>query len=206
MKLERSNVEFPIWRKKVDRSLFEYNGTAIPAWACRMWNLMPIYGEVTSQKDTCCSAKIIFERNTHAGRVTTRRQGRANPSLVLWFDDNLCLRLKRTFLMSYMRSLEGMLKADGDIEQEIPFWEFLDIEFDEQNRTFHFAAYYTVSPSFPNLFQRLIGSPSLAVVQDELAGKGEARIHKQDWKPRIELEFEVGAKNVIYTLLDTEEI
>ena len=37
MKYERSNVEFPIWRKKVDKSLFEHNGTTIPEWACKMW-------------------------------------------------------------------------------------------------------------------------------------------------------------------------
>src|ERR1035441_1476449 len=50
LKLERSNVEFAIWRKKVDKSLFEHNGTTIPGWACKMWGLHPIYGKVTSRK------------------------------------------------------------------------------------------------------------------------------------------------------------
>jgi len=36
MKLERSNIEFPIWRKKVDKSLFEDSGTTVPEWACHM--------------------------------------------------------------------------------------------------------------------------------------------------------------------------
>jgi hypothetical protein len=49
MKLERSNVEFPIWRKKVDKSLFHYNGTTIPEWACRMWGINATYGDVTSK-------------------------------------------------------------------------------------------------------------------------------------------------------------
>jgi hypothetical protein len=31
------------------------------------------------------------------------------------------------------------------------------------------------------------------------------RIHKWDWKPRAELEYELCARNVIYMLLDTEE-
>ena len=31
-----------------------------------------------------------------------------------------------------------------------------------------------------------------------------ARIHKQDWKPRSEYKLEIGASNVIYMLLDTE--
>jgi len=44
MKLERSNVEFAIWRKKVDKSLLEHSGTIVPDWACRMWGLKQLYG------------------------------------------------------------------------------------------------------------------------------------------------------------------
>ncbi len=51
MKLERSNVEFPLWRKKVDKSIFEHNGTIIPAWACQMWNVDTLYADVSSKKD-----------------------------------------------------------------------------------------------------------------------------------------------------------
>ena len=168
MKLERSNVEFPIWRKKVDRSLFEHNGTTVPNWACRMWSLNSIYGTVASRRDEAAAATIMFRGVSYRAWVTTASKGRSSPAIRLWYDDDLSLQLKHTFLMSYMRSLEGMLKSDGDIEQEISFWEFLDIEFDEKRRRFLFDAYYTVRPSFPNLFQRLIGSPSLALVQDEL--------------------------------------
>jgi len=50
MKLERSDVEFAVWRKKVDKSLFEHNGTTIPEWACRMWALPEIYGESQAEK------------------------------------------------------------------------------------------------------------------------------------------------------------
>jgi len=34
MKLERSKIEYPLWRKKVDSSIFDYKGTTIPTWAC----------------------------------------------------------------------------------------------------------------------------------------------------------------------------
>ena len=47
MKFERSDVEFPVWRKKVDKSLFEHNGTTIPEWACNIWRLHDPYGGVT---------------------------------------------------------------------------------------------------------------------------------------------------------------
>jgi len=36
-------------------------------------------------------------------------------------------------------------------------------------------------------------------------GKDDLRIYKQDWKPREEFEVELGAENVIYTLIDTKK-
>lgn len=85
----------------------------------------------------------------------------------------------------------------------IPFWEFLDIEFDNTQRLFRFVAYYRQQPSFPHLFERLIGSPALRKVADEIECKATTRIYKQDWKRRSDLEFELGAQNVIYMLIDT---
>lgn len=66
-------------------------------------------------------------------------------------------------------------------------------------------AYYKQQPSYPHLFGRLIGSPALQKVADEVEGKPKARIYKQDWKPRSDVEFELGAQNVIYMLLDSNE-
>jgi len=36
-KAERTNVECPLWRKKVDNSIFRDAGTTIPNWACDLW-------------------------------------------------------------------------------------------------------------------------------------------------------------------------
>ena len=38
----------------------------------------------------------------------------------------------------------------------------------------------------------------------ELKEKPPFRIYKTKWKPRKELEFELGANNVLYTLIDTK--
>jgi hypothetical protein len=203
MKLERSNVEFAIWRKKVDKSLFEHNGTTIPEWACRMWSLPEIYEAVTSRKDPRSNATVVYKGMQYDAWVTTAPHGRKSPAFRLWFDPVLALGLKRTFLMSYMRSLEGTLQGNVDIEQVMPFWEFLDIEFDKQQRVFRLVAYYRQQASFPHLFERLIGSPALRKVADEIECKSEKRIYKQNWKPKSELEFELGAQNVIYMLIDT---
>ena len=206
MKLERSNVDFPLWRKKVDKSLFEHSGTTIPIWACEMWKLASLYSDVSSRRDPKAKTKIRFEKNYYEGWVTTAKHGRSSPAYRLWFDDSLSLELKHTYVMSYIRSLETSLSAEkiADVENSIPFWEFLDIEFNHKENVFVFVSYYKQQPSFPNLFSRLITSPAISRIDDELSGKSVKRIHKQDWKPRNELEFEIGAHNVIYTLVDTD--
>lgn len=204
MKIERSNVEFPLWRKKVDSSLFEHNGTTIPAWACTMWGIQRIFGNSTSKTMEGSKVTIFFERREYPGCVTVAKEGRKTPAFRLWFEDDLGIELKHKFLMSYMRSLEKRLRPEAkDIEKDIPFWEFLDIEFDSEKRVFRLEAYYRQEPTFPGLFERLIGSPRLKQIDDELGKKGPARIHKQSWKPREMLEFELGATNVIYMLMDS---
>lgn len=206
MKLERSDVEYPLWRKKVDKSLFEHNGTTIPVWACEMWGLTDDFSDISSRRDERSRVTVSFAGTEYEGWVTTAKHGRSSPALRLWYHENLSLELKYTFLMSYMRSLEQRLTADTDedIEKKIPFWEFLDIEYDKRSKHFRFLAYYKQEPSFPNLFQRLIESPGLKRIADELEGKKEKRIHKQEWRSRDQLPFEIGATNVLYLLLDTK--
>ena len=205
MKLERSRVEFPLWRKKVDKSLFEHNGTTIPAWACEMWGLPELFADVTSKRDPDSKVTVNHQDNSYDGWVTVARHKRKSPAYRLWFEDTLSLELKRCFLMSYMRALEaGLSASESDVEDTIPFWEFLDIEFDKKHREFRFLPYYHQKPSFPNLFARLIGSPAMETIGDEVLGKTGTRIHKQDWKPRSQLEYEIGATNVIYMLIDTK--
>jgi hypothetical protein len=35
---ERDDVKFPMWRKKIDSTIFE-SGTPIPQWVAKMWDL-----------------------------------------------------------------------------------------------------------------------------------------------------------------------
>ena len=205
MKLERKNIEFPLWRKKVDKSLFDYNGTTIPTWACDMWGIQSEFSNVTSKKDADARVLIEFESSSYEGWITVAKKGRTTPAYRLWYDESLSLELKHTFLMSYMRSLETSLSPlkTADIEKSIPFWEFLDIEYDRSSRLFRLCAYYKQEPSFPELFRRLVQSPPIQKIDDTLEGKNKGRIYKQDWRPRSDLESQLGAYNVIYTLIDT---
>jgi len=111
--------------------------------------------------------------------------------------------------MSFVRDIEDRLRKskgtdNSSIEEDIPFWEFLNIEYEREAKTFYFQSYYTQKPVFSELFKRFIESPVLHKIDDELIQKPPFRIHKSKWIPRSELEFEIGANNVLYFLVDTE--
>jgi hypothetical protein len=141
--------------------------------------------------------------------VTIAREKRRTPAYRLWYSDLLSYELKDVFLMSFIRDIEDRLrKAKGDrqtnIEDEIPFWEFLDIEYDKDTRIFRFEAYYTQKPAFSEFFKRFIGSPGMHKIDDELNEKPQFRIYKSRWRPREEMETELDENNVLYTLIDTQ--
>jgi len=204
-KTERTTVEFPLWRKKVDNSLFRDRGTTVPLWACRMWDFDRVFPGLIKTADPASSVAVLFRQKRFDGKVvSTHPKRRAQKVYRFYFSEDLQSELKEVFLMSFMRDLESRLRDDAtDIEKDIPFWEFLDIEFDASTKVFRLAAHYTQLPLFPELFKRLTYSPLLKRIDDELGGKAEFRIHKQDWRPRDEYETEIGAENVIYTLIDT---
>lgn len=207
MKTERSDIEFPIWRKKVDASLFKDAVTPIPKWLWEIWQIEKLFSKSTSKKSKECSVSIIFNKQKFVGRVILS----ANKSMYrLFFDKVLGDSLKDVYLMSYMRSIEqdlrkGKPEYEGqDIENEIPFWEFLDIEFDTDNKTFYFRSFYTQKPAYTELFKELVRSHVIKIIDDTLHAKEEFRFTKQDWKHRDELKGCIDAKNVLYTLIDTK--
>jgi hypothetical protein len=204
---ERSNVKHDLWRKKVDNSLFRHKGTVVPKWVASKWELDKHFPDIKGKlgkKDKSTETQVSFKRETYTGNVTCALP-KSRPSKVHrpWLPEELVDELKKVFVMSHMRDIESALRGDvGDLEKEIPFWEFLDIEFDPENRQFILTAQYTHEPMFPELFSNLAGSPALKVVEDQVLNKKDFRIHKQDWRPREKLETELGALNVIYTLCD----
>jgi len=210
VRLERSDVDHPLWRKKVDSSLFRYSGTTIPNWACKMWKINEDFSSCTSKRIPESCVKVEFKAKKFEGWVTVAKEGRTKPAYRLWYPDQLSFELKDAFLMSFARDIEDRLRKSrgirtSSIEDEIPFWEFLDIEYEREARTFYFEAYYTQKPVFSELFKRFIESPVLHKIDDELSKKPPFRIYKNKWRPRQELEFELGANNVLYFLVDTKK-
>lgn len=203
--LERSDIDHPLWRKKIDATFLKDSSTPIPNWLLDAWNIKQIFGEVRSKNDEDSLVAIHFNKNHYKGHVTKIKTP-TDFRYRLHYDVSLMLLLREVFLMSYMRALEGDLQKNirkTDIEKDIPFWEFIDIEFDADNKLFKFVSHYHQQPLFPELFKRLVSSAPLKIVHDEITNKEKSRIHKQDWRQRSEYKNEIGAENVIYTLLDT---
>jgi len=204
---ERSNIRHDMWRKKVDNSLFRYGGTTIPKWIASGWKLEKHFPDVkgqSSKNNKNTETTVSFSNKNYKGNLTCSfPKKRASKVHRLWLSEELIDELKKVFVMSHMRDIESALRGDvGDLEKEIPFWEFLDIEFDPKQKLFIFTAHYKYEPMFPELFKNLAGSPTLKVIEDAISDKQGFRIHKQDWKPKEKLETEIGALNAIYTLLD----
>jgi hypothetical protein len=174
-----------------------------------MWGIQEDFSSCTSRKNPSSKVIVKFKNSEYNGRVTVAKQGRTTPAYRLWYSDVLSYKLKDAFLMSFVRDIEARLRKSGgkqetSIEDEIPFWEFLDIQYARKDRAFLFEAYYVQKPQFSELFKRFVQSPILHKIDDELNQKPLFRIYKTDWKPRAELEFEMEEHNVLYTLIDTK--
>ena len=210
MTIERNDIKHLMWRKKVDSSIF--NGeSVIPMAFVKQWNLKSNFKD-NGKNSSYWPVKIKFGSKSYDGKVFYRppTKARSSEQHKIIFQEELIEDLKKAFLMSHIRWLEVELrKQDGkkaaeatrETERETPFWEFLDIEFDDSDKGFIFTAYYKQAAYFPEVFKHLIGSPKLKQIEGSIFKNFESIIN-QDWKEKENLITELGAKNVIYFLLD----
>lgn len=210
MKVERSDVRFPLWRKKVDSSLFNKLDTPVPNWLATTWRLPEIFGINTSKKDVNSEVLIEIDKEQFKGWVMYSKYQHKDTNYKLYFTKELAEKLKDLFIMSYMRSLENKLRRDNkkylnNIEDDIPFWEFLDLEFDSSNKVFKCKAHYTQKPIFPELFKQFVNSHMLRELENKLTSKGDFKFIKSDWLPKSDVNNLLERGNIIYFLIDTKD-
>jgi len=193
-----------MWRKKVDATFLKEGSTPLPKWLLDIWDIKKTFEHVRSKKDPSAQVEIIFNQQNFKGQVAKIKHA-TGFRYRLYFEEELIDELRKVYLMSFMRSIEAELtenSSNRDIESEISFWEFIDIEFDVNTKAFMFSAHYQLKPQFPNLFNRLVNSAPLKRISAEVLDKDSLSIHKQDWSVRNNYKLEIGAQNVIYMLLD----
>lgn len=138
-----------MWRKKMDGSMFNDRCTVIPKWVVD--NVFKIRGRFPEKEKNHPMSQAFISINRgkgkftrHTATVTTSPRG-GLPVMRLYFEDDVVSWLKEAFKMTYLRDNER--KSHGlngpTIESLIPFWEFIDIEWEEETSTFHFTAWYT---------------------------------------------------------------
>ena len=219
---ERRDVEFPLWRRKVDGTLLENSQFVIPDWVKEgTFNIKDLFSESSKKHPSSeISIELKFDGtiSKHKGWITTTRFGekwskKRAPVMRMFFDKDLKNRLQKIFTMSHMRDLERRIRANkteeskctpAQIEAEFPFFEFLDIEWDLENRKMLFRPHYIQAPVYTELFSKLQSKRILERIEDEIGGKQNSRISKGNWKPKSEIKSEITTENVIYTLIDTE--
>jgi len=149
---ERNNVEFPMWRKKVDGSMFGDKCTVIPDWVKdNVFQIRHRYPEASKSHPHSRVTIVIHNKggktSSHWGSVTTNERGDLPPTMRLFWDDEVVAWLKSVFPLSYQRlKLRKKLEWNGPkAEMKIPFWEFIDIEYDDKECTFHFTGHYNLN-------------------------------------------------------------
>ena len=65
---ERRDVEFPMWRKKVDHSLLNKRETPIPKWLWSIWDMHKF--NASSKKEKSSDVLIKFQNKLYQGYVT----------------------------------------------------------------------------------------------------------------------------------------
>ena len=207
---DRRSVSFPMWRKKVDRTILNDNGcTVLPAWIVDNFGIRDKFGKGKNNPEN--QILIHFQNKRYeGGSITVQTESRANPFYRLWLPLPLVEELRVAFQMTYIRGLEEELQKktnegdsnDFNSENQIPFWEFLDIEFDSSEGEIHLTAHWKQKVMFPMFFREIINSQlSTRIEQEVLKGK-DLVIAKSDWIPRSHLKNQLNEKNVIYWLID----
>ena len=154
MPSERKDVRLPMWRKKMDASMFDHKSTLIPHWVIdNVFDIREAF-PLSSRKDPRTIVEIEYrnpdgEASHHRGWVVTTyyEKGR-NDVMRLFLDEGVIENLKRDFQMTYLRSVERRHRDwnSPTAEREIPFWEFLDMEFDTEGMVFVFVPHYNLDP------------------------------------------------------------
>jgi hypothetical protein len=212
---ERRDVKHPLWRKKVDSNLITKPGkraTHIPSWVVDMANIKPRFKGYYSMKDQKTHITIEFNKKDWKGWIVQQKTKKGE-KFRLWFGEDLKYSLQKEFSMSYMRDVESRIKEkesnednsnNDNIEDKIPFWEFLDIEFDTKKPKVKFVAHYKQKPIFPKLFKSIIDSTIIKEIEGEIDGKEKKskKLNSIEWKSSGGFKKEMLSNNVIYMLLN----
>lgn len=134
--------------------MFDDKCTVLPIWVRdRLFNVTQRFPH-RSKKHPESETSIIIthpggKKTKHIAHVTTLPRPNLGPVMRLQFGNDVKEWLSKAFNKTFQRNEER--KANGlngpTIERLIPFWEFIDIEWDCDTEEFHFRAWYSLDSS-----------------------------------------------------------
>ena len=162
VKSDRRKVAFPMWRKRlIVQSSMTMAALFFPhGLLTTLEFVMHLVKGKTTQK-------IRFQFFSRARSILEHPlqfKPKVEPlhSTDYGFPIELVEELRITYQMTYIRGLEEELQKKNpdsqegswDSEKEIPFWEFLDIEYDFENKEMHFTSHWNQKVMFLMVFPR----------------------------------------------------
>ena len=139
---ERNDVVFPLWRKKVDRSLIEDGVTPIPIWMSKVWHIYEDYRGVGSIRNpkSIVEIEVFGEPELFKGSLTIQAAGRGGRFVRLKVDEATQKWLKAAYRTAHCEFVGT--KNTGIKSQASQYSDFLDIEYSRENRRFRLRDYY----------------------------------------------------------------
>jgi hypothetical protein len=67
MKLERSDIEYPLWRKKVDASVFKDAATPIPKFLWKVWNIEQLFEPIDGESVRDVPVRVVYGKKVFLG-------------------------------------------------------------------------------------------------------------------------------------------
>ena len=207
MKLERKNIKHPLWRKKVDKTLLIEGVSPIPSNWVDIWQIEKTFSKSIGIKSDEGLIEVIFKNKAYKGVIyRTKRRNSKNFFRFKILDNKLINKLKQEYNSSFVRIIEGELRGlnnpDCKIEDEIPFWEFVDIEFNHVKRQVILTAHYVQKSLYNELFKELAKSNAIEEIENRVFNTTDFKIVKSHWKEKRSLNTQLDFKNVIYNLID----
>jgi len=129
MRKERSDVRFVMWRKRVDMTLLKDGVTPIPTWLVDQWLIQ----EVFDFSNGSINVPINWGKDAYHG-VVSRVQYEKR--------DLYRLEIKNPGLQWLINAYSDSYEKLVLIQRQEETFEFLDIEFDPNSKTFFFNDYY----------------------------------------------------------------
>ena len=110
VRVDRRSVSYPMWRKKVDRTILNDNGcTVLPSWIVDNFGIRDKFGVGKNKEEN--QIPIYFNKKRFdGGSITVQTESRATPFYRLWLPLELVEELRIAFQMTYIRGLEEELQ------------------------------------------------------------------------------------------------